>query len=144
MNIEKFISINKVKRRTVEKWIKDGLIPNADLEKDYIPESARQPFTRARAKNTDAIYVSMVKASFSRKHILPIIYKMCEDEFNGYIERLVKAGCIEKRISDGVTYYDATLQANQIQRSYILEALRVISQGISEGATSAVLNKIGA
>ena len=144
MNIETFASNNKRKRKTVEKWIKSGLVPNADIENDYVPDSARQPYTRARAKNTDTIYVSMVKASFYRKHILPVLYNICEDEFNGYVERLVHAGCLEKRISDGVTYYDATISANEINHRFILKALKAIGQGLSEGATNALLNRVGA
>ena len=143
MKIDTFASENKVKRKTVEKWIKDGLIPKADIENDYVPDSARQPYTKARAKNTNAIYISMVKASYSRKHILPVLYKICDDEFNGYVERLVRAGCLEKRISDGVTYYDATIKASEINRKFILDALKVISQGVSEGVTTAILNKQG-
>lgn len=144
MNIDKFASNNGIKRKTIEKWIQNGLIPNADLEKNYVPDSARQPFTKARAKNANAIYVSMVKASFERKHILPVLYKICEDEFNGYTERLVQAGCIKERESDGVTYYDATIQSKNIRKSFILKALKAISRGVSEGATTAILNKLGA
>lgn len=144
MKIDTFALQNKVKRKTVEKWIKDDLIPKADLEKDYIPESARLPYTKARAKNAKSIYVSMVKAAYSRKHILPVLYKICDDEFNGYIERLVDAGCIVKRISDDITYYDATLQANEINQKFILNAIETISKGVSEGVTTAVINKIGA
>lgn len=143
MDIDKFASNNGVKRKTVENWIKNNLIPNADLEKNYVPDSARQPFTKARAKNVNAIYVSMVKASSERKHILPVLYKIGEDEFNGYIERLVKAGYIEKRISDGVTYYDATIQSKDIN-TVIIKTIKTISQGVSEGATTAILNKLGA
>ena len=74
MDIDQFASNNGVKRKTVEKWIEKGLIPKADFEKNYVPDSARQPCTNARAKNANAIYVSMVKASFERKHILPVLY----------------------------------------------------------------------
>ena len=144
MTIEKFALDNKIGKKIVEKWIKEGLIPKADLEKNYVPDSARQPFTKARAKNTNAIYVSMVKASYNRRHILPALYKICDDEFYGYIERLINAGCLEKRISDDVTYYDATIKASELNRQFILKALKAISKGVSEGATSAVLNKLGA
>ncbi|MBS6463190.1 MAG: hypothetical protein KH352_07340 [Ruminococcus sp.] len=144
MNIDKFASINNVKRKTVEKWINDGLIPRANLEGDYIPDSARPPFTKARAKNANAIYVSMVKAAFNRKHILPVLYNICEDEFNAYIDNLVAAGCIERRTSDEVTYYDATIQASNINKEHILNMVRSAARGISEGITTTVLNRIGA
>lgn len=58
MKIDTFALQNKVKRKTVEKWIKDDLIPKADLEKDYIPESARLPYTKARAKMQN-LYMSV-------------------------------------------------------------------------------------
>lgn len=143
MTIELFALKNNIKRETVEKWIRSGLIPKANIEKDYVPDSARQPYTKARAKNTNAIYVSMVKAAYYRRHILPVLYQMCDDEFNGYVERLVRAGCLEKRISDGITYYDATIKADEINHKFILNALKVISKGVSEGAAVAVLKKIG-
>lgn len=111
MDIAMFASNNNLKKDTVVKWIKQDLIPRADLENDYVPDSARIPYTSARAKNAKAIYKSMVKASLQRKHILPRLYGICEDEFQGYVSRLINVGLIEPRISDEVTYYDATLEA---------------------------------
>ena len=74
MNIDSFALINKVKKKTVEKWIKKGLIPKANLRKDYIPDSARPPYTKARAKNSNAIYYSMVDASYKRRQPLKTLF----------------------------------------------------------------------
>lgn len=144
MNIETFALREKVGRKTVEKWIRKGLIPKADLESDYIPDSARQPYTSARARNAKAIYFSMITAASKRKHILPSLYRICDDEFNGYIERLVKCGYIEKRISDDITYYDATVLAMEFNKRQCLEMLTAIMQGASQGITKALIDEISA
>ena len=141
MDIDAFASKNKRRRKTVVKWINCGLIPKAELEKNYVPDSAREPYTKARAKNSNAIYVSMVKASVGRKHILPVIYGLCQDEFEGYVDRLIRAGFIERRISDGITYYDATIKVKDINRKQILSAVADISRGIAEGITTAIVNR---
>ena len=65
---------------------------------------------------------------------MPQLYKICEDEFNGYIDELVNAGLIRRRISDGITYYDATLavdgmKANAIKKC-VEDALRIVSVGV--------------
>lgn len=141
MTINEFISNYNIKnKRIVLDWIKKDLIPLADVEKDYIPDSARPPYTRARARNSKSIYISIVKASYNRRHVMPQLYKICEDEFRGYISRLIQAGIIEARISDGIEYYDATLTVNNIKRNYILKAIEAVSAGVSEGTTKAILS----
>lgn len=148
MTIERFMSNYGIKRReTVTNWIKNGLMPGANLQHNYIPDSARPPYTKARAKNTNAIYISLVKGAYNRRHIMPQLYNnMCEDEFNGYIDRLVEAGLIVRRVSDGITYYDATINANNINKKFILEALEVITRAASEGVANACFEqqRIGA
>ena len=128
------------KKETVIKWILENLIPGADLVSDYVPDSARPPYTKARAKNVNSIYYSIVDASRKRYHVLPKIYKICEDEFNGYIDRLVNANLIEIRITDNITYYDAPLPDKNCNRKFILSALEACSKGIAEGVTSAMIN----
>ena len=60
MTIKEFMNNNGLKNRsTVEKWINDELIPNASIENDYIPNSARVPYTKARAKKAESIYRSI-------------------------------------------------------------------------------------
>ena len=136
MTIEKFSLDNKVKRRTVVMWINNGYIPNADLEKNYIPNSARPPYTKARAKNANAIYVSMVKAAYYKKHIFPALYKICDEEFNGYVEELIRCGLLRKRKTDGVTYYDATarVRPSELNQKFILSIIEAVSRGVT-GAT---------
>lgn len=107
MTIKEFMENNGLKHRTtVENWINDKLIPNASVENDYIPNSARIPYTKARAKKAESIYHSILKACRERKHVLPKIYKMSSEEFNQYINQLENSGLINRRIEDGVEYYD--------------------------------------
>ncbi len=67
MTIKEFMNSFDLKNEnTVMKWIKAGYIPGAykdDESNEYfIPSLARPPYTKARAKTTDAIYKSIVKA----------------------------------------------------------------------------------
>ena len=67
-------------------------------------------------------------------------YGLCDQEFQGYIDRLVDAGLIVKRTTDNVTYFDATITAGDIKRKRILDAIQAISFGVSLGVSTAVLN----
>ncbi len=143
MTIDTFMSNYGMRtKNTVVKWILDGLIPCANLDQDYVPDSARPPYTKARAKNTNSIYCSIVNASIKRCHVLPKIYKICEDEFNGYINRLVEANLISIRISDDITYYDATPTASRYNKKLILKAIESCTRAISEGITTAIVKNM--
>ena len=105
MTISDFATEVKTSKETVIKWINNGYIPGASVENNYVPDSARKPYTKARAKNSDAVYCSIVKACMNFCHVVPALYNMRDDEFNGYIDRLIAAGYISTRVADGVTYY---------------------------------------
>lgn len=129
------------KKGLVTKWITEELIPGANLDEDYIPDSARPPYTKARAKNAKSIYYSIVIASHNRQHVLPKLYKICQEEFNGYINRLAQANLIDIRVTDNITYYDATLSATDVNKKFILDALERCSKGIAQGVTEAALKQ---
>ena len=139
MTIQEFAAAKKVKVKTVESWIEKGLIPLADLSENYVPNSARAPYTGARAKKSDAIYTSIVRASKELKHVLPSLYGICDEEFEGYIDRLVEAGFIERRTTDGVTYYDATLMASNTTDKAILHTLEMLVGAAAYGIAKAHL-----
>lgn len=141
MTIERFAEKNNVKEKRVKGWIEKELIPRADLDENYVPDSARQPYTKARAREASSIYLSIVRASNKRFHVLPKLYGICNDEFEGYINRLVAAGLIVKRVSDKVTYYDATLEVINVNKKFVLEAIEAVSVGIARGTTEAYLDK---
>lgn len=142
MTIKEFAKRYNVKERIARKWIRCGYIPEANIENDYIPDSARVPYTKARAKTADAIYVSIVKASRNRMHVVPQIYGLTQAEFDGYIRRLEDAGLIVLRVTDNVTYYDATINAINFSRKFILEAIEACSKGLAGGVTEACLEKL--
>ena len=139
MTITEFSDKHGKRIETVLKWIYDGLIPQASVDNNYVPNSARIPF-RSNAKKADSIYESILRASSERKHVCAKTYDLCEQEFLGYIERLVKAGLIVKRVTDNVTYFDSTLSGSEIQRKKVLDALQVVSAGIAYGLSSALMN----
>lgn len=143
MTIEQFMKNNRIKRKeTVIKWIKNDLIPGAILEDDFIPNSARVPYTRARARNVQGVYVSIFNAANTRKHVLPKLYGIGFEEFEHYITQMERAGLIERRITDEITYYDVTINAEKPSRKFILDAIKSVSQGISQGVTTACLEHV--
>ena len=144
MTIVQFSEENNKSLKTVLVWIYNGLIPMASVDRNYIPDSARIPHTSSAVK-TSSIYVSIVDACIKRRHVCPKTFKMCEGEFLAIIERLVNANLIERRVADGVTYYDATPQAAQQTGSikkFVLEAIEKVSAGVAYGVTKASLDAI--
>ena len=142
MTIDEFAQNIRKKRGLIVDWIEKGLIPGADIERDYIPDSAREPYTKCRAKKANSIYASIVKASNERKHVVPSLYGICDEEFNGYIDRLVEAELIVKRECDGIIYYDATMKSKENNKNFVLEAIKNICEGFAGGTTSSVLEKV--
>lgn len=141
MTIKEFAERNKIKKKeTVIKWITDGLIPGANLCEDFVPNSARIPYTKARAKNSKAIYVSIVKATEKRYHVTADIYNLSEDEFNGYINRLIEAGLIAERVTDGIRYYDLPLPDKSYTKKFIIDTIEALARGVSYGKTMAIAN----
>lgn len=137
MTIIDFAKKHNTSERTVRGWIEKGYIPGSNLAEDYVPASARKPYTKARAKTSDAIYCSIVNAARNRFHVLPPLYDLCEDEFNGYVDCLVDAGYIVRRTTDGITYYDATPQAKHYKKVELLKAIEPAIKAASEGITTA-------
>ena len=141
MTIEEFAKNHRVTVKTIKKWISDGLLPGASIKDNYIPPSARRPYTDTRARNAKAIYKSIVYAARNQLNVLPQLYKICQSEFDGYIEELVHVGLIRLRVADGVTYYDATIKATQYNEKQIVQAINLLLgtcvksgvQGLVEG-----------
>lgn len=146
MTVDAFRERCGTSTKTVKSWIENGYVPGANWDADYVPDSARPPFTEARAKSkcSNSVFASIVKATLKRKHVLPELYGMCQEEFDGYINQLVEAGLIRIRITDGITYYDPTLQAEQQSKSEIKQLIKECVEVASRGAMSACLENIGA
>ena len=139
MTIQEFSDRNWKQISTVKKWIKKGWIPGASIEKNYVPDSARVPYTAARAKKPKAVYASMVKACLAQQHIMPELYHISQEEFDGYVCELVNKGLLRKRITDGIIYYDATLLAENTQLSTIERIINGITKAVVEGGVTAML-----
>lgn len=73
-------------------------------------------------------------------HVTAKIYNLCDDEFNGYINRLVEAGLIIIRVTDGVTYYDSPIPSKNCNKKFIIDAIEAGARGIAQGVTSALAN----
>lgn len=132
------------KKKYVEKWIEEGLIPGVTADPvtgEYIiPPYARRPYRPRYKPNADAttIRTSMLNGCLKRQHISPEIYDMKPLEFFGYINDLKALGLIREWESDGVTYYDTTAKCDEMKdtslrklRKFVLDALREISEGVA-------------
>lgn len=51
MTLEEFMQKYNIKRKQkLLEWISKGLIPKANIERNYVPNSARVPYTKSRAR----------------------------------------------------------------------------------------------
>lgn len=146
MTIQEFMESNKLKsKKTVEKWLDDGLIPGSrkNENKDWtIPEMARPPYTQKRAKSAPAIYTSIVKACIQRLGVCAKLYGISEIEFNVYIECLEKEGLIAVKTVDDIPYYFATPKSETLTsrkgwekriKSVLCKIVEATALGITKG-----------
>ena len=138
MTLNDYMEKYSIKKHRLTEWIKKGLIPGADIINNYIPDSARKPYTCTRAKKPKAIYKSILKATDQGQHVLPAIFKICQDEFDGYIKRLEEAGKIIVRTTDNIEYYDLPMPQG-VNLEVVESFVEAHSRGISEGTTTALL-----
>ena len=55
---------------------------------------------------------------------------------------MVSAGLIVKRISDGITYYDATIESSKLSEAFILKAIEAFAKGITGAVATAAINSL--
>lgn len=110
MTIQEFAEKCNTKEATVVNWLEKGYVPGTTKVDGVfrIPQSARKPYTKNRAKKGSAILKSIVRACDLRLGICAAIYKIPEAEFSGYIETLVHSQLISAYQDDGITYYNVT------------------------------------
>lgn len=115
MSIQEFMDRNNIKsHKKVLNWLNKGLISGAYMNKKgnwVIHELARPPYTRARAKTADSIYISIVEGCNRKKGVCAKLYNISDDEFNVYISNLKKAGLITVKRRKGVEFYFATTKS---------------------------------
>ena len=150
MTIKEFMNLFDLKNEsTVIKWIKDGYIQGAYRDEKaneyFIPNLARPPYTKARAKTTDAIYKSMVKACIKRKGVCAKLYKLDDIEFQAYIQDLAEAGYIRIEVQNNIEYYFATIKAksllNVLNLKIYLKAILVSLQSVQLKVSPALILK---
>lgn len=152
MTIKEFMNLFDLKNEsTVIKWIKDGYIPGAYINEEsneyFIPDLARPPYTKARAKTTNAIYKSIVKACINREGVCAKLYKLNEVEFQVYIKDLADAGYIRIELHNNIEYYFATNKSNEFLKSkepqeLVKSCIGLITESAVKGFTSACLEKV--
>lgn len=148
MTLNEFAENNDVSAKTVNEWLNKDYIPGSYFNNEnnewVIPNSARPPYTKARAKAKQSIYQSIVKAAVKRNHVFPKLYKITQSEFDSYIEILVNANYIKLRVEDGLTYYDETLNSMEFLSSNLKRISELIStqtEAITKAVTLAMLDK---
>lgn len=110
MTVQEFAIKCGTKEATVVNWLEKGYVPGTTKvdEAFRIPQSARKPYTKNRAKTGCAILKSIVQACDLRLGICAAVYKIPEAEFSGYIDALVRSQLISEYQDDGITYYNVT------------------------------------
>lgn len=138
MNTLEFMAKVKVSKKTVSKWLEDKLIPGAaynDVTGEwFIPDSARRPYIAPWNLGTDAdsIRISIVNACLKNQYISRETYYLSKGEFSGYIDQLIDAGLITKRIEDEIVYYDSTLDSSKFANMKKTQRRNTIAKIVKE------------
>ena len=135
MTITQFAKINKVSEKTVRDWIAKGYIPGAD--ESSVPDFARRPYTKTRAKKGDAIIKSILTACNNKYGICADLYGISSAEFNTYIQSLLKSGYINQSKDEGLIYYNITADGANILRNWNKKDVLAIIQTVAAVATAA-------
>lgn len=153
MTVAEFMKKTGVsKRKYVEAWITQDLIPNVKRDETTgalcIPDSARRPYCpRVKAdSDANAIRASMLNACLRRQHISPKIYWfLSEGEFFGYINDLIRAELIRERVEDEISYYDATPKSRECSgrtcraiRKFVIDCLGKMAERAAYGTVQAL------
>lgn len=149
MTVDDFMNRFDIKRRSrVMSWYDSNYIPGAyknELGEIVIPEEAIPPFTGARAKQGDAVYLSLLRGVCKRRHVLPQIYNMSKNEFDFYINTLVRAGLIIVDVINDIEYYRPTLLAEEYVKENIgirglLRKIQPLTETIVSGTAKAIMD----
>ena len=137
LSLEEFMNRWHVSnKRYVDIWIDKGLIPGAVRDKQTktysFPDSARRPYQGPGLKpalSADKIRAHIVKAAIERKYISAPICYTSEDEFQVYVNQLVKANLIETGVEDGIVYINSTLNSSAYSKKHLNEIHSFIEHG---------------
>lgn len=145
MTVKEFAKKFNVTEKTVESWIENGYVPASSSDESgerIIAEYVRPPYTKAKAKNQDAIYKSILIGINMRKNVFPKLYGINEKDFESIIQDLQNAGLIDRKCEDGYTYYDITLKGIEYKdrtkkqiMDLINNASKLIATAVTVGST---------
>lgn len=152
MNIKEYMKkVGVSKRKYVEEWVAQGLIPGVKEDEKtgelFFPPSARRPYRPhfKSKENATVIRASILNACLKREYISEKIYKMSRGEFLSFIDDLKRADLIKVRKEDGIDYYDSTVKSDAYRNRSIKEIRKFILdclESASYGATKAICEKI--
>ena len=122
MTAKEFAEKCGVSVSTVRVWFNKGYVPGAKKSADdgmkqetwSIPEHAREPYTKSRAKKREVINYNILKAISNGYTVLPILFKISEVEFKEYINWLTDNRFITKISIDGTKYYKSTIKGEEL------------------------------
>ena len=152
MNIKEFMDLFELKNiKTVKGWLENGFIIGAIKDENgvwNIPDLARPPYTKARAKNTISIYSSIVEACIHRKSVCAKLYKINENEFKEYILNLQKEGFISIKVVDDIEYYFATTKSEMYLnnkeglKKHLKSIYQTTLEAVVQGVTKTVIEHV--
>lgn len=118
MTIRAFAEKHNKEIRLVKQWIRKEFIPGASLEENYIPDSARVPYTCTRARKGDAILQAILKACKNEYGITSKLFKISPERFEAMLFSLESEGLLLSYESDGIRYYDITTKGKNSLKSF--------------------------
>ena len=156
MTINEYMKKNNVsKKKYVESWLEDDLIPGVTKDKKsgelFFPKSARRPYRPRLKATSDAsvIRASILNACLKREHVSYKTYHMSNGEFLSFINDLIIAGLIKERIEDGITYYDSTIKSDKYRhesfknlKKFVIDCMSEVAESIAYGTTKAMCENI--
>lgn len=143
--IDEFKKESKRSLRTVQSWIKNGLVNGAIYVDDMyqISDLARPPYMRASSKNSATIRKGIVVACKRRLSINAKVFKeLSEYEFNVYLGQVIDLGLVDKREVDGFTYYYATPKADSLTEAQVYQVVKGLTEAAFSAAFGAATEKM--
>lgn len=146
-----FVGVSK--KKYVDEWIDLNLIPGAvrDIEKGTYSffDSSRRPYRSGALKaglTADKLRSHIVKAAIKRQHITADACYMSPGEFDAMIDDLAEHDLVQKRIEDGVTYYDSTAKSDEYKNKslkeigkFVKDCLAVVAENAAKGAVEGAI-----
>lgn len=116
MTIVRFAEMHRVTVKTVQDWIAKGYIPGAT--ETSVPDSARRPYTKTRAKKGEAIIKSILTACDNELGTCAALYSISPASYDAYIQSLLDSGYIIQFEDESLTYYNITASGADLLRNW--------------------------